>query len=607
MLDPVQEIKARLNVLEVIQEYLHLTKAGGNWRALCPFHQEKTPSFMVSEEKQMYHCFGCGEGGDIFEFVKKMEGIEFPEALRILAKKANVPLPSFNPKLENEKTIILRVLEAAVAHYHDCLIRDARAAGARDYLAGRGIDETTRDLFQFGYAPESWDETLTALEAQKFSMTNVFDAGLLVKKERGVGYYDRFRNRLMIPIRDVHGVTVGFTSRVLGAHETGAKYINTPETPVYHKGWVLFNLDRARAAIKEKDAVIIVEGNMDAISLAQADFANVVASSGTAFTEQQVKLVKRFTANVLLALDHDEAGFEALKRSSEELLRHEMSIRVVDYPDGKDPDECVRKNREGFARAVEKAEPLGDYLFRHALHGRDVSKIDDKKMIAKELLPFIAKIYNPIERSHYLKRLAMILDVSEDVLLPALQKASRAGRRTSTSSSQPFRSARVPHDTGRQLEQELIGLLLRFPEHLEFAIEHLDPETMQDSFSRALYKSLIIYYTEHGFHVGFSYSEPHLRSFLIQSTEKSEEHFEHESGILLLAARSVLPDEMAEQARKEIKERIRRLNKTSIQKKLKAIEQTIRSIEETGGDTEKLLEYSRQFRDLAEELRSIER
>ncbi|MBI2426561.1 MAG: DNA primase [Candidatus Kerfeldbacteria bacterium] len=603
--DPVHEIKSRLSIVELIQEYVHLTKAGGNWRALCLFHQEKSPSFMVSEEKQMFHCFGCGEGGDIFTFIQKIEGVEFPEALRILARKANVPLPQFNPKLENTRTRVHAVVETAATFYQRLLQKDPRAEFARAYCTERQIDSPTLDLFRIGYAPDSWDATFAHLRENNFSVQEIVDAGMLVKKEKAVGHYDRFRNRLMIPIRDVHGRIIGFTSRTLDPNDKSAKYINTPETLIYHKGATLFNLDLAKSHIKQSGAAIVVEGNMDAIALTQAGFKNVVAVSGTAFTEQQITLLKRFTQTLLLAFDHDEAGFTALKRSVDEALAAELDLSVVDYPTGKDPDECVKKDPNGFAHAAAHTKPLGDYIFEKACEGRNPNHIQDKKKIAADFLWFLAKLKNSIEQSHYLKRLAETIGVQEDALHEALKKRAQKEKRPLAAKGFPV-PVQKKNTVQQDLESELMGLLLRFPEHLDTAIENFNPDLMQEPFIRELYKSLILYYTEHGFSPGISFSEPHLHSFLQRSSDRSEDDFEHESGILLLASERVLESADENTARKEIKIRIRRLKTFSIQSKLHIIEQTIRELERGGGNESRVSELSREFRDLTDELLNCE-
>lgn len=387
----VDEIKSRLDIVEIVQEYIpNLKQVGTNWKALCPFHNEKTPSFMVSRDKQIWHCFGCSEGGDVFSFIQKIENIEFPEALKILAKKAGVVLKYEEPSLVNQKTKLLDILEAAAKFYHHILLNSAEAAPAREYLfKKRELKEETAEDFLLGFAPDSWDELLKFLLRKEFKEEDIFLAGLTIKKERGIGFYDRFRARIMFPIRDVHGHAVGFTGRLLPEAEkkenAGGKYVNTPQTLVYNKSQVIYGLDRAKQTIRKENLTILVEGNMDVVASHQAGVCNVVASSGTALTAEQVKLLKRYSNNLAISFDADLAGEAASKKGVGVAMEQEMTVKVIvlDPKIGKDPDEYIKKDRQKWIEATSGARLFMDYYFDYVLNKLDLNKVESKKRRVK--------------------------------------------------------------------------------------------------------------------------------------------------------------------------------------------------------------------------------
>ena len=300
----VDEIKSKVDIVEIIQEYIQLKPAGANWKAPCPFHNEKTPSFMVSRDKQIFHCFGCGEGGDIFTFVQKIENIDFPEALKILAEKAGVKLKKIDPTLVSQKTKLMDICHLAAEFFHKALTSSKEGQISRDYIAKRKLSPQTLADFKIGYAPDSWDLLLNLLRKKGYKDNDIFLAGLVVKNDRGQ-LYDRFRQRLMFPIFDQHGNIVGFTGRILDASKEnqGGKYVNTPQTLIYNKSLIAYGLDKAKSEIKKQDLVVVVEGNMDVIASHQAGIKNVIASSGTALTLEQLKILQRYSNNLALAFD----------------------------------------------------------------------------------------------------------------------------------------------------------------------------------------------------------------------------------------------------------------------------------------------------------------
>ena len=423
-MDAAQEVKSRLDVADVLGEYLHLKPAGsGSFKALCPFHREKTPSFYINRPRQSWHCFGCDIGGDVISFVMQMEGMEFPEALQHLATKAGIELPQYKPENVGKKKRIYEVNDSAVKYFASQL-RDVSASEfARTYLKNRGVDELTTDQWKLGYASDSWDTFSKALLAKQFLAKELVDAGLCGMRENGT-LYDRFRNRIMIPIRDVHGNTIGFTGRYLGTDVKEAKYVNTPETDVFKKSAVLYGLDVAKSSIKREDLAVIVEGNMDVVTSHQAGIENVVCSSGTALTAEQLGLIKRFTSNIAIAFDADAAGNAATLRGLDLARSQDLNIRVITIPSdiAKDPDELVRKDPELWKKAIAQAIPIVDWIYQNGFRQGTLATPEGKKKIAASILPELIRISNPIERDAWVERLAKDLSVSSEALREAIRK-----------------------------------------------------------------------------------------------------------------------------------------------------------------------------------------
>lgn len=606
MLDsPVEEIKSRLDIVEIIQEYIRLTKAGSNYKALCPFHSEKTPSFMVSSEKQIWHCFGCNEGGDIFSFVMKMEGVEFPEALRILANKANVTLKRQDPELTNQKTKFMDICKWAAEFYHKILLESSKAQKTRDYLKKRNISLEIQEEFKLGYAPDSWHTLEDFLKKRGFSEEDIFLAGLTVKKEKEKGFYDRFRDRLMFPIKDIHGNFIGFGGRTLTQDDEIAKYINTPQTLIYNKSRVLYGIDRAKSRIRQEELAVVVEGYMDCLASHQIGVTNVVSSGGTALTEDQLKLLKRCTGNLGLAFDMDIAGEEAIKRGIDLALEKGMNLKVVVLPFGKDPDECIQKDPQAWKKAISEAKSIMDYFFEKTLGRLNLEKVEDKKKAAQELLPFIAKLKDRIEQTHWLQKLASALKVEEKILRETMVSYSKP--KPVLKSEQEISPPRFKtREREMILGERLVGLALKYSENLGYIIDQLPPEVLVDSKLQSLYKRLIIYYTS------------------LASTKEGEEIFEVKNflktlseenssladylDLLLMQAESEFENYEVEQLQREISESIKYLKRSSISKKLKEIEARIKEIEKQGpkspneAEQEDLIE---KFNQLIDQLKKL--
>ncbi|OGL73092.1 DNA primase [Candidatus Uhrbacteria bacterium RIFCSPHIGHO2_12_FULL_60_25] len=503
-MDAAQEVKSKLDVADIVGEYLTLKPAGsGSFKALCPFHQEKTPSFYVNRPRQSWHCFGCDKGGDLISFVMAMEGTEFREALEHLATKAGIQLPTFDPQKSGERKRLLEVNDLASKFFRATLLASPDAEHARAYAAKRHIDDLTGDLFRIGYAPQSWDALTTALKSKGVTDEEMLKAGLVAKSDRGPGVYDRFRDRLMFSIQDVHGNVVGFTGRLLAADAKEAKYVNTPETVVYRKSAVLYGLDKAKGDIKRQDLAVVVEGNMDVVSSHRAGITNVICSSGTALTEEQLKLVSRFTKNLAIAFDADAAGGAATLRGLDLARSQDFNVKLITLPPeaGKDPDDAVTKDPDLWRRAIADATDVMDWVFRNAFKNRSLSNPEDKKRIAAGILPEIRRIADPIVRDHWVKKLASGLSVGEDALREALRKSGTGNREPGTVSKQarptsgspfPAPGSRFP-DRVRDLSEQVLAILLKRPE-LRSTVE-MDLTGMLPADLSTLYTDLESAYT----------------------------------------------------------------------------------------------------------------
>lgn len=417
-MDPKEEIKAKIDIHELVGEYIQLKPSGTHsFVGLCPFHTEKTPSFHVSTDRQIWHCFGCGEGGDCFSFVQRMEGMSFPEVLVHLGKKVGVEVKRFSTTEGNLRQRMLSIHELTEKFFRKVLSDSLGSKVAREYLSGRGINENLLLLFGIGYAPNEWDRLSTLLLKHGYSETEIVQSGLGIKKKSGSGVIDRFRNRIMIPLRDHHGNTVGFTGRVLPGDEQGPKYMNSPQTLIYNKSQLVFGLDLAKQPSKHTGSIIVVEGNLDVVASHKAGVQTIVASSGTALTEEQLTLLKRYTDTLIFCFDSDAAGYAAAKKGMSLARSLGFDIRDLILPDGiKDPDELVQKDSQVWVNLTKHSVPLLEFLIAHVTKGKDLGSVDDKRIIGRELLPAISEIEDVVEREHWLQKVSDLLKVDVKVL-----------------------------------------------------------------------------------------------------------------------------------------------------------------------------------------------
>lgn len=486
-MNDLEDIKDRIDIVELISSYINLKKAGQNYKGLCPFHKEKTPSFMVSPQKQIWHCFGCGNGGDVFGFIMRMESMEFPEALRFLAQKAGVAIkaPTYDyQEKSSQKDILMELNDLAASFYHKALEESKEAEVAREYLKKRGVDKTTILEFRLGYAPSGFNHLLDFLQKKGFSKEDIIKAGLAVRKE-GDKTADRFYKRLMFPIINPSGAVLGFTARIL-TNEKDSKYINTPETLIYEKSRVLFGLDKAKKEIIERKWLVIVEGNMDVLSSFEAGVKNTVASSGTALTREQLRIIKRYTPNIILALDKDEAGSEALRRGIHLALEEGMDIKIADLKEYKDPDEMIKASKNLWRKTLKESKPFLDFYFDNFSAKISKSNLDAtfKKKIAREILPFLKRMQNSIEQAHYIKKLAKFLEVPEYSITETLSKMKMEKQRE-FEKSEPKKIKKSPHTL---LSEVLLGLMLTFPVTVSETASLLEEDDFIDQKDKELFK-----------------------------------------------------------------------------------------------------------------------
>jgi DNA primase len=428
--DTVAEIKERLTIQEIVAPYVKLKRAGRSLQGLCPFHKEKTPSFHVSPERGTWHCFGCGLGGDGFSFIEKVEGVDFKGALKMLAEKAGVVV-EYSKGESREDVSKKDRLRALMSRASDWYVSQFAGSPAEEYAKKRALSKETMQKWRLGFAPDAWRALLEALTAEGFTTEELLSAGLIKEADGKQGtYYDRFRNRLMFPIRDSAGRVVAFTGRALASDDL-AKYLNSPETELYHKSEVLFGMDVAKDAIRVRKFTLLVEGQMDAILAHQAGFENVVALSGTALTEKHLSLMKRFSENLMLVLDADPAGLKATARSAALALRAGLRVKAARLPAGKDPADLISEDEKEFAKRVAEAKPVVEF-FLAELHSTEPDPHRFLRLAEEIVLPLIAAIPSPMEREHFIQATARTLGLSSEAVRESVKRSAQVAPATQT-------------------------------------------------------------------------------------------------------------------------------------------------------------------------------
>jgi DNA primase len=503
--DAVSEIRERTDIIELIEGYTPLKKAGRSYKGLCPFHQEKTPSFVVFPDSQNFHCFGCGKGGDIFTFYMEIERVDFREALRELARRAGVELdstPGVGPEKDERREKLLAALDLAATFYHDLLVRQPAGEPGRRLAQERGLDDAMIERFRLGFAPDRWDALLSVLKARGFDQEIAIEAGLAQERDSG-GAYDRFRNRFIFPIADRDGRIVGFGARAIG--DAQPKYLNSPQTPLFDKSSLLYGLHLAKDAIRSNDRAVIVEGYMDVIAAHQFGHPNVVAAMGTALTEAQVSQLKRFSKRLVLALDADAAGQLATLRSLESMpnaLDHvdvpipdpggivrfqrklDAQISILQLPEGKDPDELLRRQPDRWNELVENATPFLDFFIDAVADQVNLNDPRDKSAAFQRIAPLLRQTGDQVTQQHYIGRIAGRLQIGEQVLWSEF-------RRNQVRAAGPSSSAGARTPTKRiRNEDYLTAVLLKHPSLSRDLLDEITDDDLLDSRNREIVRLL---------------------------------------------------------------------------------------------------------------------
>jgi DNA primase len=424
--EKIEEVRAAADLVDVAGDYVQLKRSGSRFMALCPFHNENTPSFSVDPDKNLYHCFGCGAGGDVFKFVQEIEGVGFLESVRMLAERYGIPLPEeeADPEAANEREAILHALRFAARFFYHRLTQTDRGQPALNYLRDRGYTPSTIKEFGLGYAPDEWDALLTAAEDEQIDPEILEKAGLIIERNDGSGYYDRYRGRIIFPIFSHIGKVLAFAGRILDENKDQPKYINSPETEVYHKKEVLYGLNQAKRSIRQTDEVMLVEGYTDVISLSQAGVENVVASSGTALTDGQVQTLHRYAKRVLLLYDADEAGGRATMRGMDRVLEQGMGAYAVELPEGSDPDDFVQTEGGGaFEEYVEEhRQDLPSFAYQRARRQGELETPEDRVEVQRSIIESVARIPDPNLRREYVTRTSEVVNVPDADLFRMLEE-----------------------------------------------------------------------------------------------------------------------------------------------------------------------------------------
>jgi DNA primase len=474
-----ERIRAASDIVDVIGSYLPLKKAGASFSALCPFHKEKTPSFNVNPQKQTFHCFGCHKGGDVFTFVEEYENIGFMDAVRRLAERAKIPLEFENTPGAQEsrhlKDQLLEIHEQLTKRWQNCLANEAAGQLARDYLTKRGVSAEAINLFRIGAAPDAWDDTVNWARAKGFDLATVEKAGVIIRKEETGNYYDRFRGRLMFPICDEQGRVVGFSGRILTGDEKTAKYVNSPETPIFTKSKIFFGLDKSKRAILDANCAIICEGQLDLIACFMNDVKNIVAPQGTAFTDQHARILKRYADEVVLCFDSDNAGQNAAVRALDHLLASGLAVRVAVVPAPHDPDSFVKAHGgAAFRELISGAEGFFDYYLGRLCAGNDVTTDKGRLTVLQSMAEAVHKTGNGVLIDTYAQKTALRLGVSTEAVrlefkknpTPPVTAREEAAEEAAETPPEPIRPSPA--------EFHLLKLLLMEEDLVRWAALHLD-------------------------------------------------------------------------------------------------------------------------------------
>ena len=586
MSDPViQEIKSRLDIVPFIQQYVRLAKAGVNWKGLCPFHQEKTPSFIVSPTRQTWHCFGCSRGGDVFKFVMEMENLEFRDALKQLAERAGVELKREDPRLRTERERMYMISEEAAKFFQSQL---AKNPAVHDYLKRRGLTDETIASFRIGYAPDSWDSLWDFLRAKGFGADEFVASGLGIRSEkRSDSYYDRFRNRVMFPINDASGKVIAFSGRIFerGKKTDEPKYVNSPQTMIYDKSRALFAFDKAKETVRKKNRVVVVEGQMDVVMSHQAGVVETVAVSGTALTARHLEQLRRLTDTLVASFDADEAGETATKRSLDLAAELDFNRKVAVIPKGKDPADAVLENPETWTKAVDESVSIMDFFLGRAIKKYSLKTPEGKKDFSRYLLPEVAKIGNQIEKAHWVSKMAELFGVKEEAVWDEL---SRYKRVIDQPASVGVESQGAPKPKAHKLEERILGGYLLYPEARELLSGHDSALLFAVSPHGEIFKAL----------ADEAALADDVAAMLARVPEEWQGYMDH----LIFEVEALFQD--VKDARAEIAACIREVERERVKERLIILAESIGEAEKTS-DLPRLQELLHEFKQASEMLSKI--
>jgi DNA primase len=597
--DVIEEIRRRNDIVEVISEYLPLKGSGGNYKALCPFHSEKTPSFTVTRQKQIFHCFGCGVGGNVFHFIMKYEHMSFPEAVVSLAKRGGVPLPksrshAASSPLEAHKEQLYGMNEMAAEYFHKLLLNTSRGEKARTYLHKRGIDTRSIERFKIGYAQAAWDGLLRYGAERGFQPQMLAEVGLVKARDDGRGFYDRFRDRLMFPICNVMGRVVAVGGRLLEPLPEAPKYLNSPETAIYKKGALLYGLHLAKQPIRAEGRVLIVEGYLDLISLFQAGIEHVVATLGTALTQSHVQLLKAYAKEAVLVFDGDAAGRSAALRGKEYFLQGhvryflpsahvsalkgalegDLHAKVVLLPQGHDPDTFVQaEGRDALLAKVREAQPFIEFLLDAEAEGHDLTAVQGKLAYIRKLLPLIVNLANQVERTEYLSELVKRTGIAPSALADELHKLRQGSPR-------PEKMVETHYFPSLGPERLLVQLLLTHRTWIPYARTQLPCDSVEEPNLRAILQALYLLAPDSG--------ELAVAALLEQLPDEQQRD---------LVARLVLEPLGDEGVQQQIDDCFTAIQRRGIEAELKGLKEGMHEAERQG-DMVRLANIQRQFAEL---------
>lgn len=567
--DQIEQIKERLDILEVARGYISpFKKSGNNYFARCPFHSEKTPSFSVNPELGIYKCFGCGQSGDVITLIQELEGVDFPKALEIAAKRAGVTLArNFSPQDERrykERQQILTVNALVAEYYHYILTKHDRGAAGREYAKSRGIKKDLIDRFMIGYAPRSYTNLLQFLKKRGYSEQDLVRWGLVVSGSGRV--YDKFRSRLIFPLVNQHDDIIGFSGRIIIKNTKAPKYLHSPQTEAFDKSAFLFGINHAKNEMRKQDFAVFCEGQLDVISSHKTNIKNVVASLGTSLAAKQLEVAKRYTDTVYFSFDTDMAGETALIRAVDLAHQQGMSVKVVTLPEGADADELIQKDSAKWEEAVKGAESVFDHMVQRLSNRLDMSSLTDKEEFASRILPVIARYPKRIEQSHYIKKIAVILNVHEELLQEELDRLSKANPTATKVDTK--RIVQVLDSTANVKEEYVFALVLQHPHFLDESFEYVKSRYFNSPAAREVLKKLRSY---HGDKKRFQ-----VKNF-ISSLEEHEKTF-----VQNLLLKRIPTFDLSAELVGELKTVMRFLKNNYYQNKIKSVKVQIEDAENSG-------------------------